>query len=50
MASFFMASLDIESLLMLSLLMASVANTEAAPIARHIDSTAVVNTFMMKLL
>jgi hypothetical protein len=35
---------------MLSLLMVSAANTEAAPTARHMDSTTVVNFFMMKLL
>jgi hypothetical protein len=50
-----MASLDIESLLMLSLLMPSLlvvsaANTLAAPTARHMDNTTVVNFFMMKLL
>ncbi|MNP76679.1 hypothetical protein D3C76_1739680 [compost metagenome] len=49
-ASLDMASLDIESLLMLPLSTAVAANTEAAPTARHMDRTTVVNFFMMDLL
>src|SRR3989344_5990808 len=41
---------DIESFLMLSLLIVSPAKTLAAPMARHMDRTTVVNFFMVKLL
>jgi hypothetical protein len=45
-----MASLDMVSLDIASLLMVSAAKTLAAPTARHMDNTTVVNFFMMKLL
>jgi hypothetical protein len=48
--SFFIASFDMASLDIESLLMVSAAKTLAAPTARHMDRTTVVNFFMMKLL